>query len=108
MAKRRYKSGGGRRSGGKGGGVSMKTMALVGGAGILGYILYEKMHGSLGAAHTAQTAKVQAANPNLSQSQAAIAAAAQIAQAAGTYAMTGAGSANSLPYTDPNSVPSSS
>lgn len=111
MAKRRrYRSGGGKRrsGGGKGGGVSGKTLALIGLAGIGGYMLYEKMNGSLGAAHAVQTAKVQAANPQLSQDQAAIAAAAQLAQAAGSWATSGAGSANSLPFTNPANIPSSS
>jgi hypothetical protein len=88
--------------------MSGKTMALIGLAGVGGYLLYEKMNGSLGAAHAVQTAKVAAANPQLSQNQAAIAAAAQLAQAAGQYATSGMSSADSLPYTDPNSVPSSS
>jgi hypothetical protein len=76
--------------------MSGKTMLMIGGAGVLGYLLYEHMNGSLGAAHAVQTAKVAAANPQLSQDQAAVAAAAQIAQAAGSYAFgnqpTGTGS----------------
>ena len=109
--RRKYGSSSRRSGGSKGGGgksMSGKSMLMLAGAAVGGYFLYEKMNGSLGAAHAVQTAKVQAANPNLSQGQAAIAAAAQLAQAAGQYAMTGANSANSLPYTDPNSVPSSS
>ena len=58
--------------------------------------------------HAVQTAKVQAANPQLNQDQAAIAAAAQLAQAAGSWATSGAGSANSLPFTNPANIPSSS
>jgi len=94
MARKRRYSGGGGKS------MSGKTMLLIAGAGIGGYLLYEKMNGSLGAAHAVQTAKVQAANPNLSSDQAAVAAAAQIAQAAGAYAFGNQGS--------PSSVPSSS
>lgn len=92
----RRRSGGGRA---KGGGISGKTVAIVGIAGIAGYLLYEKMHGSMGAAHAAQTAAVKAANPNLPVAQASVTAAGQMAQQLASF-FSGAAPAVTSPTAD--------